>query len=468
MFAMRSFARLVLFALPCLLILAAPARAVEPVQICAGLPAVGVPDWMKHEIIYEVNVRQYSEAGTFDAVEADLPRLRDLGVGVLWFMPIHPIGEKNRKGPLGSYYAIRDYAAINPEFGTENDFKKLVKAAHAQGFKVILDWVGNHTAWDNPLATSHPEYFLRDADGKFQPPTGFDWTDVIQLDFTNPGVLEYQYATMARWIREFGVDGFRCDYATDVPTPFWDELARRLREIRPDLFLLSESEQPQHQLRAFNTSYSFEMMHTFNHVAAGEAPVSAIDATLARTRVRFPEGASLIYYTSNHDENSWQGTEMERLGVTADAFAVLSFVLDGIPLIYNGQEIALNRRLQFFERDPIKWPGKGRGEKVEFYRKLCALKRSHPALAVGAPARRLATTKNEAIYAGLRGNESGPAVAAFLNLTKETAEADSYDPALVGRWRDAFTGEIVDIVRATSLKLDPGAYRVLVRTESRP
>jgi len=447
-------------------LLVVPLRAVEPVQICAGLPALGVPDWMRHEIIYEVNVRQYSDAGTFAAVEADLPRLRELGVGVLWFMPIHPIGEKNRKGTLGSYYAIRDYAAINPEFGTEDDFRRLVKSAHDQGFRIILDWVGNHTAWDNPLATSHPEYFLRDASGHFQPPTGFDWTDVIQLDFTHPGVLAYQFETMARWVREFGIDGFRCDYATGVPTPFWDELSRRLREVRPDLYLLSESELPQHQLRAFNTSYSFEMMHTFNHVAAGEAPLSAIDATLARTRVRFPEGGSLIYYTSNHDENSWQGTEMERLGVTADAFAVLTFVLDGIPLIYNGQEIALNRRLEFFERDPIQWTAGG--EKMEFYRNLCALKRSHPALAVGAPQRRILTTKDESIYALFRGADEGAAVVTFLNLTKENAHADAYDPALAGRWRDLFTGEVVDIVRTFPVELEAGAYRVLVRAEPHP
>jgi cyclomaltodextrinase / maltogenic alpha-amylase / neopullulanase len=441
---------------------AAPLPAGEPIQICAGRPAVGVPDWIRRETIYEINVRQYSDAGTFAAVQADLPRLRELGVGVLWLMPIHPIGEHNRKGPLGSYYAVKDYFAVNPEFGTEADFRRLVDAAHAQGFRVILDWVGNHTAWDNPLAREHPDYYVRDAHGVFQPPTGFDWTDVIQLDFANPAVLEYQYSALAHWVQAFGVDGFRCDFATGVPTPFWDELFARLRRLRPDLFLLAESETPQHQLHAFNASYAFEMMHAFNDVAQAKAPVARIDDTLARTRVRFPAGGALIYYTSNHDENSWQGTEFERLGGGVRTFAVLSFVLDGIPLVYNGQEIAFDHRLLFFERDPIAW--RAQPEQTAFYRTLIELKRTHPALATGAASRRIPTTQNEAVFALLR-EAGGRRVAAFLNLTGAAAAADAFDPALAGRWRDAFTGERVDLSATPSLALPAWGYRVLVSVD---
>jgi Glycosidases len=433
--------------------------AAEPPQICADHPALGQPDWIRHAVIYEINVRQYSAAGTFAAVTTDLPRIRDLGVDVLWLMPIHPIGELNRKGPLGSYYAIKDYYATNPEFGAAADFKQFVDAAHAQGFRIILDWVGNHTAWDHPLTREHPDYYVRDRTGRFQPPTGFDWTDVIQLDLSNPDVLNYEYAAMAYWIENYNIDGFRCDFATGVPTPFWNQLAARLRALRPDLFLLSESELPQHQLRAFNASYAFDMMHTINAVAQARAGVSHIDDTLARTRVRFPAGAALLYYTSNHDENSWQGTEFERLGDGARAFAVLTFLLNGIPLIYNGQEIGLNRRLEFFQRDPIEWTPNP--ALTAFYRTLIQLRRSHPALRTGATMRRIPSTQNDALYAVLR--ESGTQrVVGFLNLTARDLTADLHDPALAGTWRDAFSGEPLEQTASPSLTLRPWAYRVLV------
>jgi glycosidase len=323
----------------------------------------------------------------------------------------------------------------------------------------VLDWVGNHTAWDSPLAREHPDYYLRDAAGHFQPPTGFDWTDVIQLDFSNPAVLEMEYDAMAYWIRGFGVDGFRCDFATGVPTSFWDALTARLRELRPDLFMLAESELPQHQLRAFNTSYAFEMMHAFNDVAAGRAPVSRIDDTLARSRVELPDGGSLIYYTTNHDENSWQGTAFERLGGGANTFAVLSFVLDGIPLIYDGQEVGLNHRLKFFERDPIDW--KPNPAQTAFYQKLCALRRSEPALATGAAMRRIPTTLNAALYAVLR-EQGEHRLVALLNLTGEAVKAEAYDPALRGPWRDALTGEALELAGPLAVDLPAWGWRILV------
>lgn len=433
-------------------------RSAEEARPCADRTALGVPEWMRHAVVYEVNVRQYSAAGNFAGVTQDLPRLKQLGVDVLWFMPIYPIGEHNRKGPLGSYYAVRDYTAVNPEFGTEADFRQLVDAAHAQGFRVLLDWVGNHTAWDNPLAQAHPDYYLHDAKGSFVPPTGTDWSDVIQLDFSNPGVLDYQFSAMAHWAKDFGVDGFRCDYATGVPTEFWEKLFPRLRQIRPDLFFLAESELPQHQVAAFNASYAFEMMHTINSVAQGQAGVSHIDDTLARTRATFPTGGALMYYTTNHDENSWNGTELERLGGGTKTFAVLSFMLDGIPLIYDGQETGLDRRLKFFERDPIDWHP---SPMADFYRQLCQLRHVAPALTTGAAMRRLPTTHNESVYAVLR-EATGSRVVAFLNLTARDATATVFDPALAGAWRDWFTGETVDLTATTSLDLPAWRFRVLV------
>lgn len=442
------------------LFLPAPAAAVEPLQTSGHLPALTAPEWIRHEVVYEVNVRQYSESGTFAAVEADLPRLHDLGVRVLWFMPIHPIGTVNRKGPLGSYYAVRDYVGVNPEFGTPADFVRLVASAHRLGFRVIMDWVANHTAWDHPWTTAHPGFYARNATGSFVPPYGFDWTDVIQLDFTNRALWDAQIDAMLFWVRTAGVDGFRCDYATGVPTAFWDEASRRLRAERPDLFLLSEAEVPQHQRHAFHASYSFGMMHVFNDVAAGKSPLSRIDDELARNAVLFPAGAARLRYTTNHDENSWQGTVFERLGGGVEPFAVLTFLLDGIPLVYNGQEAGLDRRLKFFERDPITWRPHAL---AAFYRTLCTLKRSHPALRTGSAMRRLPTT-SDAVYALFR-EADGRRVVAFCNLTARDTGADAVDPALAGRWRDVFTGEIVEWRAPVTLTLPAWHYRVLVSAD---
>jgi len=437
-------------------------RAAEPLQVCGHLPALAAPEWVRHETIYEVNVRQFSTAGNFAGVEADLPRLRQLGVGVLWLMPIHPIGEQNRKGPLGSPYAVRDYYGVNPEFGTEADFARLVEAAHAQGFRVILDWVGNHTAWDNPLVTQHPEFYVHDAQGHGVPPSGTDWTDVVQLDFTNHAVWDYEIAAMTHWIRDFKIDGFRCDFASGVPTAFWDELSARLRAVRPDLFLLAEAEVPQEQRRAFQASYSFGMMKVFNDVATGGAGVSRIDDELARSQVLFPQGAILMRYTTNHDENSWNGTVFERLGGGVESFAALTFMLDGIPLIYNGQEAGLDRRLKFFERDPISWHPH---PLTEFYRTLCTLKRTDPALRTGAPMRRIATTANGSVYAVLREAAGGHRAVSFCNLTAKDATVEAVDPALNGRWRDVFTGENVTWQVPVSFPLAAWKYRVLVTAD---
>jgi cyclomaltodextrinase / maltogenic alpha-amylase / neopullulanase len=447
--------------LPFFVFIVAAVHAVEPVQTLGHRTALEAPAWVRDRVVYEVNVRQYSEAGTFAAVEADLPRLRELGIGVLWFMPIHPIGAVNRKGTLGSYYSVADYRGVNPEFGTHEDFARLVNAAHAAGFKVIMDWVANHTAWDHHWTREHPEFYAKNADGVFVPPYGFDWTDVIQLDYTNSALWDAMIADMEFWVREAGVDGFRCDYSKGVPTAFWDEASARLRAIRPDLFMLAESEIPQHHLTAFHASYTFSMMHVFNDVAAGKAPVSKIYDELTRNRVRFPAGSAFFRYTTNHDENSWQGTVFERLGGGVEAFAVLTFVLDGIPLIYNGQEAGLDKRLLFFERDPIAW----RPHPIaEFYRTLCALKNTHAALRTGATMRRLATTAHESIYAVLRTSDAGKVVA-ICNLTNKEAEFAAVDLAVKGIWTDVFTGEKVEIAIPFEGKLPAWGYRVLKSAE---
>jgi glycosidase len=453
--------------LPCLLALlpalvfAAPAPEREKARPSAHLAALGVPEWARGSTIYEINVRQFSASGKFAAVTADLPRLKALGVDILWLMPIHPIGEVNRKGPLGSYYAAKDYLAVNPEFGTEQDLRDLVNAAHAQGQRVILDWVPNHVSPDNPLTKTHPEFFWRDEQGNLTPPHGTDWTDVVQFNFDAPGLLDYQAGVLLHWVKNFGIDGFRCDVAWGLPTPFWNEVVKRVRAVKPDAFFLAEAELPQQQVAAFNLSYGFDLHHAMNQIAQGKKSASALDEAYAKIRAHFPHGGALMVFTSSHDENSWAGTEFERMGAGYAPFAVLTFLLDGVPMIYNGQEAGLDRRLEFFERDPIVWP-KETHPATKLYQVMTALRRSHPALHTGAPMRRLDTTDNATFYA-IERSAGGRQVVGLFNLTAKDAKADLYDPALAGTWRDAFTGEAVTLGALVPLDLKAWRYRVLVK-----
>jgi glycosidase len=450
-----------LFLLLVPLVFAAPAPEREKARPSAHLAAVGVPDWARGSTIYEINVRQFSASGKFAAVTSDLPRLKALGVDILWLMPIHPIGELHRKGTLGSYYAVKDYLAVNPEFGTGQDLRDLVNAAHALDMRVILDWVPNHVSPDNPLTKAHPEFFWRDEKGNLAPPHGTDWTDVVQFDFTAPGLLDYQADVLIHWVKNFGIDGFRCDVAWGLPTPFWNEVTKRVRAVRPDIFFLAEAELPQQQVAAFNLSYGFDLHHAMNLVAQGKKSAAAIDEAYAKIRAHFPRGSALMVFTSSHDENSWAGTEFERMGAGYAPFAVLTFLLDGVPMIYNGQEVGLDRRLEFFERDPIVWP-KETHPAAKVYQVMTVLRRAHPALHTGAPLRRLDTTDNVTFYAVER-SAGDKRVVGIFNLTAKDAKADLFDPALAGEWRDAFTGETVKFGALVPLDLKAWRYRVLVR-----
>lgn len=459
---MKKFLLLLLALLPAVAPrLSAAALEREKAQPSAQYAAVGVPAWARGSTIYEINVRQFSASGKFAAVTADLPRLKALGVDILWLMPIHPIGEVNRKGPLGSYYAAKDYRAVNPEFGTEQDLHDLVNAAHAQGMHVILDWVPNHVSPDNALTKTHPEFFWRDEKGNLTPPHGTDWTDVVQFDFNAPGLLDYEADTLVYWVKIFGIDGFRCDVAWGLPTPFWNEVTKRVRAVKPDAFFLAEAELPQQQVAAFNLSYGFDLHGTMNAIAQGKRSASGVDEAYAKIRAHFPRGGALMVFTSSHDENSWAGTEFDRLGAGFAPFAVLTFLLDGVPMIYNGQEVGLDRRLEFFQRDPIIWP-KETHPTTRLYQVMTALRHAHPALKTGVPMRRLDTTDNATFYVIERAVGDRRVVGIF-NLTAKDAKADLFDPALVGEWHDAFTGETVKLDALVPLDLKGWRYRVLVR-----
>lgn len=361
--------------------------------VTAAVPAGGAPvtaarhvPWSRNAVIYEVNLRQYTPEGTLAAFARHLPELKALGADILWLMPVQPIGVKDRKGPLGSYYAIRDYQAINPEFGTLEDFRSVVQQAHALGMHVILDWVANHTSLDHPWITQHPEWYQQNAQGQI---TSYDydngttiehWSDVAGLDYRAPEVRAQMIAALRFWIRETGIDGFRCDVAGRVPVSFWDD-ARAALERDQSVFMLAEADKPELAVRAFDMSYDWDLKDVFRAIGKGKAGAAEVRRHFEAPRQQFPADSYQMLFTSNHDLNSWDGSDEELYGPAHDALSVLSFTLPGMPLIYGGQEAGNTHRLLFFDRDPIDWKTRAR---APFYRGLVELRHGNPALASGS------------------------------------------------------------------------------------
>jgi len=348
------------------------------------------PEWSKNANIYEVNIRQYSEEGTFNAFREDLPRLKDMGVKILWLMPIHPIGKINRKETeesRGSYYSVADYKKVNPNFGTEEDFRMLVDEAHEMGFKLIIDWVANHSAWDNPW-TENKEWYELTEEGNFMPPRGTDWSDVIQLDYKNEEMRVEMLDALKYWVREFDIDGYRCDVAGMVPTDFWVNARTELDKIKP-VFMLAEDGEPELLHEAFDMNYAWTYAHTIREIAKGEQTFKDLDSLFESNSKRFPDNAYRMYFTSNHDENSWTGTDTEMYSANFENFAVLSATVSGMPLIYNGQESGLDKQLLFFEKDEIEW---GTYKYSDFYKMLLSLKKDNEALWNGSMVDRLSVS----------------------------------------------------------------------------
>jgi glycosidase len=409
-------------------------------------------------VIYEVNVRQFSKEGTFAEVQKALPRLKAMGVDILWLMPIHPIGVKNRKGTLGSYYAVRDYKGINPEFGNLTDFKNLVDEAHLQGMRFIIDWVANHSSPDNVwLDQGHKDWYTLDSTGNVQPTLGTDWWDVADLNYENQEMRKEMIASMKYWVQECNIDGFRCDVAGWVPMDFWVQARKELETVKP-LFMLAESEgADQHQ--AFDMTYGWEFHHIMNKIAQGKAEPSEILAYNEKDK-EYPKKAIRMYFTSNHDENSWNGTEMERMGDARFVMAVLSYAMNGMPLIYNGQETSLNRRLLFFEKDQITWD---KMDMVSFYSTLNALKHRNYLLSAD---RYEAYEKIELLNGGkviaisrLSNSFPGAELVFYLNLSSEkqtvTGPSDSQ-----AQWTNVFTGKRIKQANEP-FKLAPWGYMVI-------
>ena len=331
-------------------------------------------EWSKNAVIYELNTRQFSQEGTFRAVEKQLQRLKELGVGILWIMPIYPIGIKSRKGSLGSYYSVKDYVSLNPEFGSMDDFKALVKSAHQLGLKIILDWVANHTSRDASWIAAHPDWYIWEH-GEIVAP--YDWSDVAQLDVANRNMWKGMASAMKFWLEEADVDGFRCDMASLLPVDFWNYIRKELDAVKP-VFMLAESEDPALQQHAFDATYCWELLHILDGIAQGKKTPDDLSRYFAKNAALFRPNDMRMAFTSNHDENSWSGSEFERMGIAAKQMAAFTYVIPAIPLIYNGQEVALSNRLSFFEKDTIEW-----GVNLDFtqhYQLLNRMKKAHKCL----------------------------------------------------------------------------------------
>lgn len=422
---------------------------------------IKAPEWTKTATLYQVNLRQFTPEGTLAAAEKQLPRIKALGADVVWLMPVHPIGEKNRKGSLGSPYSVRDYLAVNPEFGTLDDLRRFVARAHGLGMYVILDWVANHSAWDNPLVTRHPEWYERDWKGDFHPTSWWDWSDIIEFDYSQPGLRRYMTEAMKFWVREVGVDGFRCDVAHYVPLDFWNTVRAELDAIKP-VFMLAEASFPELHARAFDATYAWAWNDALHHIWQGRTGVVALPHYYSERDNAYPREAMRLMMVSNHDKNAWEGTEFERFGDAVPAAMVLSFVGDGMPLIYNGQEAGNPKRLEFFERDPIEWREHPNGE---LYRRLTALKKQNSALWNGAWGARMVPVANDqpgAVISFVRADAANKVFAAF-NFTPRPVKVGFVHDLHAGRYSDWSTGATVTLERDAVLELPAWGYAVYVR-----
>lgn len=417
------------------------------------------PDWSYNKIIYEVNTRQYTAEGTFKAFEKHLPRLEEMGVGILWLMPIQPIGEKNRKGTLGSYYSVKDYKAVNPEFGTPKEFKALVDKIHKMGMYVIIDWVANHTAWDNSWVDEHPEFYTKDSLGNIIPPVP-DWTDVADLNYDNKELWAAMIDALKFWVKEYDIDGYRSDVAGMVPIEFWIEARKELEKIKP-VFMLAEWDTPEMH-KAFDMTYDWGTHKLMNAIARGEKTAEDMFNNLNDDNNSFPPNAFRMQFTSNHDENTWNGTVFERLGNAAETFAVFSFLIPDMPLIYTGQEAGLNKRLAFFDKDEVEWK---EHKFQKLYSQLIKLKNNNDALLNGERGGKIAwvnSTDKKNILTFTRAKNKDEIFAIF-NLSDKKVEFELDGETISGTYKNYFTGRVKTISNKEKFNLKPWGYKVFVK-----
>jgi len=407
-------------------------------------------------VIYEANIRQYSPEGTFNAFTKDIPKLKELGVKILWLMPVYPISTTNSKGTLGSYYAISNYTEINPEFGTLHDFRKLVQTAHNNDMLVILDWVANHTGWDHHWIKEHPEYYTKNNQGKITHTLGTDWTDVADLDYNNAQLRLEMKKAMKYWVTKQNIDGFRCDVAGMVPTDFWTTTIAELKKIKP-LFMLAEAWEPELQKNAFDMGYSWDTHHIMNDIAKETKKTTDLLEHLKKIDSLYAKDDLLMNFVTNHDENSWNGTVKERMGKAAEAMTALTYILPGMPLIYSGQEYGLNKRLLFFEKDSI---SKTKGEDWTLLTKLGKLKNNNSALhgTKLQASYKILKTSNSSVFAISR-NSLTDTISYIANFS---AKNISTNHTLSGSFTNYLEDKKVILAPTKKIKLAPWEFKILI------
>ena len=423
------------------------------------------PEWSYSAVLYELNVRQFTPEGTFNAAIERLPFLRSIGIDAIWLMPIYPIGVEGRKGTLGSYYSIRDYKAVNEEFGTEADLRAFISVAHSLGMKVLLDWVANHTARDARWITERPaEWYERDSEGVAKVP--WDWTDTAKLNYANHDVWRGEIEAMRYWVEEFGVDGFRADMAMLVPIEFWQEASAELHAINPDIFMLAEAEEDNLFDMAFNMSYQWNIHHIMCDIAKGARRVWDMRNAIHSERAKYPHEALRMSFTSNHDENSWSGSEQSRFGAALEVMRAMTFLMPStMPLIYTGEEVGYDHSFAFFERDPIPVEAYRENRTTELYRRLTALKHRERALYAGERGGEMIEIENNAkdcMMTFVREVE-GSRVVAIMNLSPYTIHADFNTGIYAGAYCDAMTGERFILDEHVECDIAPWHYRILVK-----
>ena len=414
-------------------------------------------DWVKSSNIYEINVRQYTDEGTFAAFRKHLPRLREMGIEILWFMPVTPISKVKRLGTLGSYYACSDYTSINPEFGTPDDFKTLVHEAHQLGFKVIIDWVANHTGWDHTWTVTNPDFYKKDDAGNFYDPNG--WEDVIDLDYTKLSLRSAMIDAMQFWIDECNIDGFRCDMAHLVPLDFWKEARQKLDGVKK-LFWLAETEEPSYH-KVFDATYGWELLHKMEALYNGLTDIKGLEEVLEKYKNVFPNDAMRLFFTSNHDENSHSGSEYERLGNAAKIFAVLCATWqNSLPLIYSGQELPNTKRLRFFDKDIIEW--KDKIELHDFYKALLTLRKNHEVFKREEHVimKKLQTSTEELVFAYSQTYQYRQVVV-LLNLSPhDKVKFEVLNNGITGKFKSLFSGLESDFTANKSFELQAWEFLV--------
>jgi len=432
-----------------------PTKKVEVID----LPTTSSPpDWAKNTSIYEVNIRQYTPEGTINAFSEHLDSVKTLGTDIIWLMPIFPIGAKNHKGELGSAYSVKDYRAVNPDLGTMADLQALVTKAHSMDMHVILDWVANHTSWDNKLTKSHRNWYHLDDKGNFTPPVA-DWSDVIHLNYEKKGLRKYMIESMKFWLDSADVDGFRCDVAKMVPTDFWEEARKELDKVKP-VFMLAEAEQADHLDYAFDMNYGWELYHIINEIAQGKKDVTHLTEYLKKYKTTYGPNAYRMNFITNHDENSWNGTINERLGDAEYAMAGLIATLPGMTLIYSGQEVGLDKRLSFFDKDSIEW---NENKFRPFYRTLLQHKKHNHALwngEAGGEMKTVTTTAPTKIFAFTREKDDDKVLAIF-NFSSEPTSFEFTDKVNTDGLEDLFNHGAKDKLSNSPMVMTSWDYIIL-------